>query len=197
MMNKRTITIAAAAAFLVVQLVVIGSVIVKGNLVVSRGVECRFKATGYDPSDPLRGRYVQFEAQVETQVIDKVLSSEGGCQNAYFQLSEKPDASGFTQVLRCAAKPTDDGVWIGPMKTFITYSMNWNEQKEGESWEEFRKRREKSPLVARAELPEKYYAPENVAPELEKRLRKEGASAVAIYRAYKGSILLTDVQVTP
>ena len=178
---------------MVLQLAVIGSVIVKGNIVLSRGVECRFKATGYDPGDPLRGRYVRFDAQVETKVFDEGLDM--GVNKAYFLLSETPDASGFTQVLRCSAKPTSEGVWIGPVKMRIDHTLPYSEMKEGESWEDFRKRREKSPTIATADLPEKYYVPEQLAPELEKRLRKEGASAVAVYRVYKGSILLTDLRV--
>lgn len=192
-MSRRSIYIAATVCLLVLQLAVIGSVIVKGNIVLSRGVECRFKATGYDPSDPLRGRYVRFDAQVETKVFDEGLDM--GVNKAYFQLSETPDASGFTQVLRCSAKPTSEGVWIGPVKMRIDHTLPYSEMKEGESWEDFWKRREKSPQIATAELPEKYYVPEQLAPELEKRLRKEGASAVAVYRVYKGSILLSDLQV--
>ena len=194
MMSIRSIYIAATVCLLVLQLAVIGSVIVKGNIVLSRGVECRFKATGYDPSDPLRGRYVRFDALVETKVFDEGLS-ERAWGKAYFQLSETPDASGFTQVLRCAEKPTSEGLWIGPVKMQIDYTLPYSEMREGESCEDFLKRREQSPQVARAELPEKYYVPEKLAPELEKRLSKQGASAVAVYRAYKGSILLTDLQV--
>ena len=194
-MSRRTIYIAVTLCFLVLQLAVIGSVIVKGNLVMARGVECRFKATGYDPSDPLRGRYVDFRVVVETKVIGEGLKDWS--EKAFFQLSETPDASGFTQVLRCADKPSEDGLWVGPVKTYITYSLSWDEHNDGESWEDFEKRRKKSPKVARAQLPEKFYVPEKLAPELEKRLRKEGASAVAVYRAYKRCILLTDFQVTP
>ena len=194
-MNRRTIYLAAATCFLVLQLAVIGSVIVKGNLVITKGVECKFQATGYDPSDPLRGRYVQFAVQIKTTVLDDALDKDAWDQKAYFQLSETPDASGFTQVIRCAEKPTSEGLWIGPVKMHIDYTLPYSEMREGESWEDFRKRREQSPQVARAELPEKYYVPEKLAPELEKRLSKQGASAVAVYRAYKGSILLTDLQV--
>lgn len=200
-MKRRTMYLAATACFLVLQLAVIGSVIVKGNLVIARGVECRFKATGYDPSDPLRGRYVQFKAEVETMVIDKSLVTDdalyGRWTKSYFQLSETPDASGLTQVLCCAAEPSEDGLWIGPVKTYITPSLSWSDQRPDEKYEDFAERREQSPKAARAELPEKFYAPEAIAPELEKHLRTEGASAVAIYRAYKGSILLVDFQVTP
>ncbi|MBR0458333.1 MAG: GDYXXLXY domain-containing protein [Victivallales bacterium] len=195
-MNRRILHLAATLGFYLLSLAVIGSVIVKGNLVLSHGVECRFKATGYDPSDPLRGRYVRFQAQVETPVIDKALLDEWNAK-AYFQLSETPDETGFTQVLRCAAKPTDEGLWIGPVKTEIHHSLSWSDKKEGENWEDFEKRRKQSPKVARAILPEKFYAHEKLAPELDQRLRRPGSSAVAIYRAYKGSILLTDFQVTP
>ena len=200
-MSKRKWFLAATVVFFVLQLVVIGSVIVQGNLVLIRGVECRFKATGYDPSDPLRGRYVRFNAQVETPVIDEVLLNERNIKHrgyrgsviAYFQLSETLDESGFTKVLRCAAEPTGEGLWIGPVKTYIDYAPIIH--RDGESWEDFEARREKGKKIARAELPEKFYTPEKVAPELEKRLRQEGASAVAVYRAYRGSILLTDLQV--
>ena len=197
-MNRRTMYIVATACFLVLQLAVIGSVIVKGNLVIANGVECRFKATGYDPNDPLRGRYVQFNAEVETTVIDKALEKEWGDNNkAYFLVSETPDASGFTQVLRCAAEPSDTGVWIGPVRTTFDYSLKWGDKKEGENWEDYEKRRRQSSKSARARLPEKFYVPEKEAPKLEERLRKEGALGVAVYRVYKGSILLTDLQVTP
>ncbi len=192
-MSRRSLYLAATALFLVLQLAVVGSVIVKGNLVLSRGVECRFKATGYDPSDPLRGRYVRFEAQVETKVFDQKVFDT--CR-AYFQLSETPDESGFTQVLRCARQPTSEGLWIGPVTTYITRSLSFDEKREDEDWSDLYDRRAKSPQVAQAQLPEKFYAPEKVASELEARLRKKGAVAVAVYRAYKGSILLQDFQVT-
>ena len=71
------------------------------RLLDARGVECRFKATGYDPSDPLRGRYVRFQADVSTTAVDEALSDY--FHKAYFQLSETPDAAGLTPVLRCAA----------------------------------------------------------------------------------------------
>ncbi len=197
-MNRRTIYLAAATCFLVLQMAVIGSVIVKGNLVITKGVECKFQATGYDPSDPLRGRYVQFAVQIKTTVLDDALDKDAWDQKTYFQLSETPDASGFTQVLRCAATPTEDGLWIGPVKTRIDYSLEWSDPTiDDEKWEDFEKRRRQSPKAAYARLPAKFYVPEKMAPELEKRLREEGASAVAVYRAYKGSILLVDFQVTP
>ncbi|MBQ4480695.1 MAG: GDYXXLXY domain-containing protein [Victivallales bacterium] len=200
-MKRRTLYLATTACFFVLQLLVIGSVIVKGNLVIARGVECRFKATGYDPSDPIRGRYVRFSAEVETMAIDEALATDEalyvGWSKAYFQLSETPDESGLTQVLRCAAEPSEDGLWIGPVRTYITFSLSWNDQQADEKLEDFVERRKQSPKVARAELPEKFYAPEAIAPELENRLRADGASAVAVYRAYKGSILLVDFQVTP
>ena len=194
-MNRRNLYLAATAVFFVLQLAVIGSVIVWGNLVLARGVECRFKATGYDPSDPLRGRYVRFEADVSTTAVDEALSDY--FHKAYFQLSETPDAAGLTPVLRCAAEPTTEGLWIGPVETYINHTLSWHDQEENETDEAFRERRDKSPRIARAELPEKFYTPENVAPELERRLRREGASAVAVYRVYKGHILLTDLQVVP
>ena len=194
-MNKRNLYLTATAVFFVLQLAVIGSVIVQGNLVLARGVECRFKATGYDPSDPLRGRYVRFQADVSTTAVDEALSNRF-CK-AYFQLSETPDADGLTPVLRCAAKPTAEGLWIGPLETCINHTLSWGDQEENETDEAFRERLENSPRIARAELPEKFYTPENVAPELEQRLRREGASAVAVYRVYKGHILLTDLQVVP
>ena len=195
-MNRRTIYLAASTCFLVLQLAVIGSVIVKGNLVMDKGVECKFRATGYDPSDPLRGRYVQFAVEIKTTVLDDALD-EAWDQKAYFQLSETPDASGFTQVLRCAATPAEDGLWIGPVKTRIDSSLSWGDRQKDEKWEDFEKRRRQGPKAAYARLPAKFYVPEKMAPELEKRLREEGASAVAVYRAYKGSILLVDFQVTP
>ncbi len=191
-MSKRKWLLAATVGFFVLQLVVIGSVIVQGNLVLARGVECRFKATGYDPSDPLRGRYVRFNAQVETAVIDAALLDKS-FPKAYFQLSETLDDSGLTPVLRCAAEPAGEGLWIGPVMTRIDYAPI--DHRDGESWEEYEVRRQQGAKIARAALPDKFYAPEKVAPELDERLHQKGAYAVAVYRVYRGSILLTDLQV--
>ena len=193
-MNRQRMVIVATALCLVIQLAVIGSVIVSGNLTLSRGIECRFKASGYDPSDPLRGRYLRFTAEIRTENIDESISRDRWGQKAYFQFSETPDESGYTRVLRCASKPSNDGVWVGPVPMYIDSSLSLNDKGEQESWEDFMKRRDASPKAAFARLPEKFYVPEDKAPILEKNLQKNGA--VAVYRVYKGKILLADLQVT-
>ena len=197
-MSRHPIFLAATACFLIVQLAVISSVVVQGNRVLSRGVECRFKVTGYDPSDVLRGRYVQFTPRIMAEEFDGEFLQGRHLDRAYFQLSETPDPeTGLTQVLRCAKEPSPDGVWIGPLHAWLMHSLAEG-TREGETLEDYLKRYDASPEVVCTDLLEnKFYVPEKEAPVLEERLRQPGASAVAVYRAYKGHILLEDLQVTP
>ena len=137
-MNRKQLLLAATAIFFAVQLVVIGSVIVQGSIVLSRGVECRFKATGYDPHDPLRGKYIRFKPIIETQNADMILDDNdwyGG--DVYFQISETPGKDGYTEVLRCALEPSDDGFWLGPVSAWREYSLDYSDRKDDEKWDDF------------------------------------------------------------
>ena len=195
----RAILLWGTALFLLAQLVVIGSVIVEGERVLSRGVECRFRVRGYDPHDPLRGKYIRFTPEIEATEIEPALlpkdHSRWHSSRAWFELSETPEADGYTKILRCAASPSAKGLWIGPMETHFDYALGYDQKGKDEKWEDFETRRQASGRIAKPVLPAKFYVPEKKAPEMEKAMRLPGVQPVAVYRVWHGKILLIDLQI--
>ena len=68
-------------------------------------------------------------------------------------------------------------------------------KKKDESDDEFEVRRKKAGFKAVLSFPDQLFVNEKIAPEAEKLLRKKSDSAVAVYRAYGGRIVLTDIEI--
>lgn len=200
-MKRNQIYLLATAAFFIVSLLTIGTVIRNAIQIQTKGVECRFECQGYDPYDPIRGRYIRIYPIVRTtELKGKFAESRDNAlayykNKAYFQVAETPGEDGLTKVLCCSDAPTSEGVWFGPVKVQINRDTSSVSPQQGnETFEEYYERLKSAPLIAEARMPDKFYVPERQAGDMEKKMSGAGRQGVAIYHVYRHNILLSDVQ---
>ena len=194
-MNKKTLIIAVA---LVAQVVAISWLIRRYERVVSQGVEVRFACQAYDPYDPLRGRYLRTRVSEDcTNMAFQVgETNRYEFRNKLFARLESNGTNGLWRVAEVAAHPRAEGLWVRPKGSSVEYRIGWSERGKDEKWENFSKRRERSGWKAVVTFPDQLFVNEKLAPEAEKVLQKAaGKSAVAVYRVYKGEIVITDIEV--
>lgn len=194
-MNKKTLIIAFA---LVAQVAAISWLIWRYECVVSQGVEVRFACQAYDPYDPLRGRYLRTRVSEDcTNMAFQVgETNRYEFRNKLFARLESNGTNGLWRVAEVAAHPRAEGLWVRPKGSSVEYRIGWSERGKDEKWENFSKRRERSGWKAVVTFPDQLFVNEKLAPEAEKVLQKAaGKSAVAVYRVYKGEIVITDIEV--
>lgn len=200
--NRKKIAFVLAA--LAVQCAAIGWLIWRYEDVVQNGIEVRFKCSAYDPADPFRGRYLRLSVVEEcTNLLERVDGQEWDTrsrhnQGLFAELEESAD--GYWFVLAVADAPQgDSGIWIKPKRVQIEHAVRWGDRLDGESYDDFAKRREASPLIAMVSMPDQLFMNERLAPVAEDALREavaqEGKGAVAVYRVKDGEIVITDVEI--
>lgn len=178
-MSKST-RFTALALVLTVQFAGFAWLIVRYERIVSDGVECRFRCSAYDPSDPFRGRYLRMSVEVPFP-----LSHEMGtnyCPNGRWlrtcplavKIDPNADEAGFSRVVDIAKEPRDDGLWV--RRCGVRRSWGTNE-------------------VASVVLPNRYFLNENLAAEAERIVAANPTNCVAIYRVRNGDIVLTGIEI--
>ena len=196
---KKTVCVAVA---LVLQCAAIGWLIGRYENIVRNGTEVRFPCTAYDPYDPLRGRYLQATVRETCTNLTGLAVTDDNHWEYGDRLYAKfePSTNGLWRVAAVALEPKDDGgVWIKPMPSRIERLNGWPDRREGESSDDFAKRRGESPYCARINLPDRLFVNERVAPDAEDVLRKAtaagGKGAVAVYRVKNFEIVITDIEI--
>jgi len=180
------------AAVLAVQCAAIGWIIWRYESIVRCGTEVRFRCQAYDPYDPLRGRYLK----TTVRETGPEMAKDQDC--SYVKL--EPSTNGLWRVAAAAAAPQPDGgLWMRPPTSCLEHSIGWDDKKEGESYSDFNKRRDASPLVVCVSMPDVLFLNERLAPAAEKVLREatsaKGKGAVAVYRVKDCEIVMTDIEI--
>ena len=190
---------AAVAAAVAVQMMAVGWLVWRYERIVSRGVEIRLKCRAYDPCDPLRGRYLQTSVSEEcTNILFAVDSDRPrhmGMRDVFAKLATAPGSNGLHRVVAIARAPLDEGLWIKPKSVRFHYALGRPDRRDGESFEDFERRRRASPRKASVEFPDRLFINEKLAPAAEKLLARKTDSAVAVFRALDGEIVITDVEI--
>ena len=195
-MNK---AVALTCAALALQVSAVGWLVWRYERIVRNGTEFRLKCRAYDPYDPLRGRYLAMTVREECtnilfEVKEEHLFGRGTDEKAFAKLVKMP-GGGLYRVDAIAREPMDDGLWIKPESLRIEYALGYSDKREDESDDEFKARRDKAGFKAVMSFPDQLFVNEKIATEAEKLLRKKSDSAVAVYRAYDGRIVLTDIEI--
>lgn len=191
-MKKKTLFVVLV---LLVQIAAIGFLVVRYERVVKQGTEVRFKCQAYDPYDPLRGRYLRILVEeVTANMPHSIKIIDYRLHNKFFARIE-PGTNGLWRVAEVALAPTEEGLWVKPKSSHLDYRLPWRDHTSGEEWEDFKKRREASGIVAWVEFPDQLFVSEKVAPEAEELLRKKSDDAVAVYRVHNGEIVITDIEI--
>jgi len=195
-MNK---AVALTCAALALQVSAIGWLVWRYERIVQSGTEIRLKCRAYDPYDPLRGRYLAMTVSEEcTNILFKVNEEHlwrGMDEKAFVKLAKTPGGNGLYRVDAIAREPMDDGLWVKPTSLWIRDALGYSDKRKDESDDEFKVRREKAGFKAVMSFPDQLFVNEKIAPEAEKLLQKKSDSAVAVYRAYDGRIVLTDIEI--
>lgn len=203
-MNANRRKIAFVLVALAVQCAAIGWLIWRYEDVVQNGIEVRFKCSAYDPSDPFRGRYLRLSvveectnllARVDGQEWDTCYSHNEGL---FAELEESADGRWFVSAVADVPQG-ESGIWIRPKRVYVEHAVRRGDRLDGEAYDDFTKRREASPLIARVSMPDQLFMNERLAPVAEEALRKavaqDGKGAVAVYRVKDGEIVITDVEI--
>lgn len=201
-MNVNMKKMVCVAVALVVQCVAIGWLVWRYESIVRGGTEVRFRCEAYDPYDPLRGRYLNTTVRESCTNFVDFAAEKGKTWEFRNRLYAKlePSTNGLWCVVAVALTPSDDGgLWVKPMRSSVEQLITWSDKGRTESYEDFEKRRERSPLVARVWMPDQLFVNENVASAAEKVLHEatsaKGKGAVAVYRARCGEIVITDIEI--
>ena len=194
-MNK---AVALTCAALALQVSAVGWLVWRYERIVRNGTEVRLKCRAYDPYDPLRGRYLAMTVSEEcTNILFKVKEEhiwQGMDEKAFAKLVKMP-GGGLYRVDAIAREPMDDGLWVKPASLWIRDALGYSDKRKDESDDEFKARRDKAGFKAVMSFPDQFFVNEKIAPEAEKLLREKSDSAVAVYRAYDGRIVLTDIEI--
>ena len=194
-MNK---AVALTCAALALQVSAVGWLVLRYERIVRNGTEFRLKCRAYDPYDPLRGRYLAMTVSEEcTNILFKVKEEhiwQRMDEKAFAKLVKMP-GGGLYRVDAIAREPMDDGLWVKPASLWIRDALGYSDKRKDESDDEFKARRDKAGFKAVMSFPDQFFVNEKIAPEAEKLLRKKSDSAVAVYRAYDGRIVLTDIEI--
>ena len=195
-MNK---AVALTCAALALQVSAVGWLVWRYERIVRNGTEVRLKCRAYDPYDPLRGRYLAMTVREEcTNILFEVKEEHlwrGTDEKAFVKLAKTPGGNGLYRVDAIAREPMDDGLWVKPTSLSIRDALGYSDKRKDESDDEFKVRREKAGFKAVMSFPDQLFVNEKIAPEAEKLLQKKSDSAVAVYRAYDGRIVLTDIEI--
>ncbi|MBQ7251437.1 MAG: GDYXXLXY domain-containing protein [Kiritimatiellae bacterium] len=173
-----------AAAALAVQLAALGWLVACHERVVQKGEEVRIPCGAFDPSEPLRGRYLNVRAELECRDIESdtpldEMDREARrrlCRKLVAKLEPAGDGTATHRVARLAMHPDGDGLWVKPPHGYLG--------SDDQGW------------VARVAFPGKLFMDERLAPQADRLFagRGEETEAVAVYRAWKGKIVIADVE---
>ena len=193
-MNKTRKTLVMAFV-LALQCLAIGWLIVRYERVVRLGAEVRFACKAYDPYDPLRGRYLSMSVSETTTNFPVSVTNDLDRSRNKFVVRLEPSTNGLWRIAEAAFAPTGEGVWVKPRSSCAQHRLGWSEQGKDEEWSDFKKRRERSGVVVSATFPNQLFVNEKLAPAAEGLLRKKTDAAVAVYRVFKGEMVLTGIEI--
>ena len=195
-----------AAVALAVQVAALGWLVVRYERVLAKGEEIRVPCGAFDPRDPLRGRYLNVNAWLECEcnaesTLDKDLSwsaKQALFRKMWAELQAPESPAGTHRLLRVAPEPEEEGLWVKPDRCHVSEVKNG---RDCEIWN------------VRVTFPGKLFLDERLAGEADRifaerlgeRLRaaqdgdagtarSEAAQPVAVYRAWKGQLVIADVE---
>jgi len=178
---KKSAWIWVAAAALAVQAAGLGWLVARYERVVTRGTEVRIPCGAFDPVDRLRGRYLHVGAELEYgEGAEEIRWVHGKPRPMNYVLLE-PVAEGAAthRVAQCALEPGEEGLWVRTSYRHLT----WNNEEH----------RSGPPLVVG--FPGKLFMDERLAKAADGVFAKREGEAVAVYRAWKGEMVITDVEI--
>lgn len=162
---------------------VLAGLVASYESVMRLGEEVRFRCSAYDPYDPLRGRYLQ--ASVVETCTNVPPSAEGETplrgvrESGLVAKVERADGSnGLFRVVQVADRPRDDGLWVSPKS--VSFNTRGGVQ---------------YGLEASVSFPDRLFLNEKLASTADGLLRKKSDRAVAVYRAWRGRIVLVDIEI--
>ena len=191
-MNRKIIFV---GALLLVQCLAVGFLIYRYERVVLKGTEVRFKCRAYDPRDPWRGRYLQVTVSERTEKLPNTATEDRYSERNKFYVRIEPSTNGLWRVAEAAYEPSAEGIWVKPKSTHVGHTVDWNDKRKDESYDDFCKRRNNSPYALQVDFPDQLFVNEKLAPEAEARLRTRGLAPIAVYRVLDGEIVITDIEV--
>lgn len=166
---------------------VLAGLVASYESVMRLGEEVRFRCSAYDPYDPLRGRYLQ--ASVVETCTNVPPSAEGETplrgvrESGLVAKVERADGSnGLFRVVQVADRPLDDGLWVSPKS--VSFNTRGGVQYGPDA-----------PLEASVSFPDRLFLNEKLASTADGLLRKKSDRAVAVYRAWRGRIVLVDIEI--
>ena len=177
---KKSAWIWLAAAALAVQAVGLGGLVARYERVVTKGTEVRIPCGAFDPRDVLRGRYLHVRAELECGEVEDTPRLCGRPRPKYYVLLE-PSAEGTAthRAVRLAEEPGEEGLWVRAS----SWHWTWNDED----------REMGPPLVVG--FPGKLFMDERLAKAADGVFAKREGEAVAVYRAWKGAMVITDVEI--
>lgn len=187
---KKGMWVLLAVVALAVQTAGLGGLIALYEQVVTQGTEVRIPCEWVDPVDLLRGGYLDVMAGLELErgKIEDMPRDWG--EERYVLLEPVAEGAVSHRAERLAKVPGSEGLWV----KVPWYDWKWDEQDDCITWTYGAERRD-LPLVVG--FPGKLFMDERLAPGADKAFaaRGEGASAVAVYRAWKGKMVIMDVEI--
>lgn len=191
-MNRKMIFV---GALLLVQCLAVGFLIYRYERVVTRGTEVRFRCQAYDPKDVFRGRYLRVTVRERAEKIPNTVTEDRYSERNKFYVRIEPSTNGLWRVAEAAYEPSAEGVWVKPKSTHVGHTVDWNDKRKDESYDDFCKRRDNSPYALQVDFPDQLFVNEKLAPKAEARLRTQGLAPIAVYRVLDGEIVITDIEV--
>jgi hypothetical protein len=179
---KKTGWVWLAAAALAVQAAGLGGLVARYERVVGRGTEVRIPCGAFDPVDVLRGRYLHVRAELECGEAGDVPEGwkYGKHRPTRYVLLE-PSAEGASthRAARFAKESGKEGLWVRAS----SWHWTWNDEE----------KKVGPPL--RVGFPGKLFMDERLAKAADGVFAKREGQAVAVYRAWKGTMVITDVEI--
>ena len=183
---KKGMWVLLAVVALAVQAAGLGGLISLYEQVVTQGTEVRIPCEAFDPRDVLRGRYLHVSAALEWSALrpgaPETWRMSWRDQKKFYALLESPGEGGAShRVVQLAREPGPDGLWV----KVPNCRGKWDE---AGHW---------MGVPVRVGFPGKLFMDERLAPGADKAFaaRGEGASAVAVYRAWKRKMVIMDVEI--
>lgn len=179
---KKSAWIWLVAAALAVQVAGLGWLAARYEQVVSRGTEVRIPCGAFDPVDMLRGRYLHVRAEAECSDAGDTTPEDWGWRgktNLHALLEPTSDGAGTYRVARVAKAAGQEGLWI--QASWVYQTWHEDEKKHG--------------LPLRVGFPGKLFMDERLAKAADNVFAQRTGEAVAVYRVWKGAIVITDVEI--
>ncbi|MGN1359372.1 MAG: GDYXXLXY domain-containing protein [Kiritimatiellia bacterium] len=177
------------ALLLAFQVAALGALMVRYERVVRHGEVVRLPARAYDPTCPVRGRYLRVTVEQKLEVPP---FREGEGPGAFVHLVAT-GSNGLFRVAKVCTEPGKEGMWYRPGKISSHSSLGWNAKGTNESYAAFYDRQRQAPQILSVQFPGEFFLNERLADRLEKEsLDKQ--SLVAVYRFLGGRMVLTDIE---